>query len=163
MHRNTYLLVGFLAVFTALVIGVNLGRRSQTPATNTPSTPLSTPTLATLHLTNDYCGIEFSYPSNLTKLDSASGSSVLVNPQNADETVVIICQKDIPRSPLPPEKIETVAVGSVSAKLYHDASARDGKPIDNLIFRHPQKNLDIFIGGYGSVFNSVVRSLKILP
>ncbi len=163
MQRNTYLLVGFLAVFAALVIGVNLGRRGPTPATSTPPAALATPTLATLQLTNDYCGIEFSYPGSLTKLDSASGSSVLVNPQNAGETVVIICQKDIPRAPLPPEKIETVTIGSISAKLYHDASAKDGQPIDNLIFRHPQKNLDIFIGGYGSVFNGVVRSLKILP
>lgn len=167
MHRNTYLLVLFLAVLAALVIGVNFGRRFTRAPTSPPASPTPTPTLAatpeTSRLTNTYCGLSLDYPRNFTKLETASGSAVLINPQNPAESVVLICQKDIPRPPLPPEKIETVTFGTTSAKLYHDVSAKDGKPTDSLIFRHPKNSLDIFIGGYGAVFNEVIRSLKILP
>lgn len=167
MHRNTYLLVSFLAVLAALVVGVNFGRRYAAPATvgqpSSPNLPIPTANQALSEYSNKHCGISFMYPSSFTKLESATGSAILVNPQNSDESIAIICQKEIPPPALPPEKIDSVQIGTVSAKLYHDASAKDGKPLEALIFRHPITGLDIFIAGYGSAFNDLLKSIQVLP
>lgn len=173
MHRNTYLLVSLLAIFAALLVGINLGRKFSAPLPTTTTTlqPTDQPTPrgALVPYTNTFCGFSIEYPETLTILDSASGSAVLTDPANAANTIAITCQKDIPRSPLPQELIETVGVwnsdrsASIAAKLYHDASAKDGKPMDVLIFRHPKTGLDVFLAGFGATFNHVIQTLKFLP
>lgn len=160
MHRNTYLLVVFLAVFAALVVGVNIGKRIAAPIQTTPTTTQSpTPTV----LQYSGCGIMLQYPTTLTLMDSASGSALLVDKTNTDQSVVVTCQKDIPRPALTTDNIETFVIASVSAKLYHDASAKDGTPIDELIFSHPKTGLDVFVAGYGETFNSVIASIILIP
>ncbi len=174
MHRNTFLLIAFLAVLAALMVGVNIGKRlSTTPqgesSQNTTASPTPSPQATTfISYTNTTCAFSIEYPDTLTILDSASGSAVLTDRNNAGDSIAITCQKDIPRSPLPQELIETVGVwnsdrsATISAKLYHDASAKDGKPMDVLIFRHPKTGLDVFLAGFGTTFQEVISSIKIL-
>lgn len=178
MHRNTYLFVTFLAVFAALVVGVNLGKRSSPPSnamttiTPTPLRPSDSagqaPTPTTALYTNKECGFSLDYPAGLTLMEGATGSAFLVNTQNQNESVAIACQEEIPRPPLTADKIETRTIynptktASVSARLYHDASAKDGTPIDELIFRHPKTGIDIFIAGFGETFDNIIATVKLL-
>ncbi len=171
MHRNTFLLVLFLAIFASLVVGVNLGRRFPTPqpqTTKTAVSPTSTPVvsegqaLSLLEYRNTYCGIAFRYPGTLQQIEGATGSAVLVNQEKPEESVVVTCQKDIPRPALAPERIEVATVSGVTARLYHDTSAKDGTPIDTLILRHPKTGLDVFLAGSGPTFQGILSTLKIL-
>lgn len=174
MHKNTLLLVSLLAVFAALLVGFNLGKKFSPPSPavfptiTQQSIPAASPSASLQLYTSTACGFSLEHPRTLTKFDSASGSAVLTDPNNAGDTIVITCQKNIPRSPLPPEKIETVGVwnanrsASISAKLYHDTSAKDGKPVDVLIFRHPKTGLDVFLAGTGESFREVISTLILL-
>ncbi len=158
MHRNTYLFVTFLAVFAALVVGVNVGRQltsRQSPIA--PPSPTPIPTHVPISYTNPLCGFTLDYPASLTMMGNTTASAILTNTEDTTQSVVITCQKDIPRPALVPENIETILIQSpggstVSAKLYHDSSAKDGTPIDELIFRNPKNGIDIFIAGIGETF-----------
>ncbi len=172
MPKNTFIVVGILAVFAALVVGVNLGKKfSQIPSTAQTVAPTISPTqestptaprVSSQVFTNSYCGISFDYPVNFTKLESASGSAVLLNPDNAQSSIAVACQKDIPRPALTQENMELATVSGVIATIYHDASAKDGTAIDKLIFLHPKNGLDIFVAGTGTVFDQILSSLNIL-
>ena len=176
MHRNTYLLVTFLAVFAALVVGVNLGRGFAGIPANSPKVtpkPLPTvpaiPTITLNTYTNTVCGFSFQYPNTLTKLETASGSALLVDGTTKAQSLAIACQKDIPRPPVPADKIETrmlmnaANTASISATLYHDASPKDGTPVDSLIFRIAGSGLDAFIAGYGETYDQMLTTVKLLP
>lgn len=172
MPKNTFIVVGILAIFAALVVGVNLGKKfsqnpstAQTVAPTTSPTQESTPTASLISFqvfTSAYCGISFDYPSNFTKLESASGSAVLLNPDNANASIAVACQKDIPRPSLSKENIEQATVSGIHTMIYHDTSAKDGSSIDKLIFRHPKNGLDVFIAATGTVFEQILSSLNIL-
>ncbi len=170
MPRNTFIIISLLAVFAALVIGVNIGRRLSnqsivvvSPPTTT-ITPSPTPLPQTIIYASPACGISFDYPANFTKQETpASMSAIFADPQNANVMIVFTCQKDIPKPPLPTDKIEAIKIGSISATLYHDTTARDGKPIDKLIFHHPKTGLDIFLAGLGPIFQQTLASIRILP
>ncbi len=172
MPRNTFLVVSLLAIFAALVIGVNMGKRLGNPA----PTPLPSPTIGlspsptpaqSMMYRSVACSISFDYPVSLIKQETpASTSAIFTDPQNTSSTsgmIVFTCQKDIPKPPLPTDKIEAMKIGSVSGTLYHDTTAHDGKPIDKLIFHHPKTGLDIFLAGLGPTFQHAIDSLKILP
>ena len=176
MHRNTYLLVSLLAVFAALLIGVNVGHgfaEKQTESVKITPKPLPTvpiiPTITLNTYTNTICGFSLQYPNTLTKLETATGSALLVDTTTKAQSLAIACQKEIPRPPIPAEKIETkmltntLKTASISAKLYHDASQKDGTPIDSLIFRIPGTGLDVFIAGYGETYNQILTTLILLP
>ena len=172
MHKNTFLLIAFLAVVSALIIGVNIGKRlSSLPipvnesATNLPApqaTVQPTPPSQFLTYENSYCGITFRYPNSMTYIESASASALFTNAKEPGQSFAVACQQDIPIPALPDENIENRSVASVSAYLYHDSNAKDGTPIDKFIFRHPQTDLGIFLAGYGTVFEQVINSLTIL-
>jgi hypothetical protein len=170
MHRNTYLFVIFLAVFAALVVGVNIGRKltavPNPPAA--PSNPTPIPTLTPLNYTNSVCGFTLAYPATLTMMGNTTTSAILANAKDAKQSVAIACQKDIPRPALTPANIETILIpnpggATVSASLYHDSSAKDGSPIDELIFRNPKNGIDIFIAGIGDSYNQIIRTVELLP
>ncbi len=168
MPRNTFLVVSFLAIVAALVLGVNIGKRLTNPPTPTlVTTPAPSPTPTVIPLTtytSKTCGVSFEYPAEFVKQEaSESAGAIFADPNDIKSMIIFACQKDIPRVPLPPEKIETMQIGSASAKLYHDASSKDGTPIDKLIFRHPKNGLDVFLAGLGPVFTRAVSSFKILP
>lgn len=175
MHRNTYLVVSILAVLAALVIGVNVGKKlpasttlapTPTPSTNPAITFAPTPKMKTF--TDSLCGFLVNYPPTLTAMENASGSAILQNANDVSaENIVITCQKGIPRPALPSDKIESLSLSvsdgsSVSAKLYHDQSAKDGSPIDAVIFTHPTNKLDVFIAGYGADFNALIKTIQVI-
>ncbi len=169
MHRNTFILVSILAVIAALLIGVNIGRNmGSNQRTESPSpTPVITPKPTTATITKSTCGIIFQYPNSLQLIESSGSGIILANTAKPDDSVVITCQEDIPRIPLAPEKIETFTIksdttgASVSAKLYHDASQKDGTPVDKLIFTHPTTQMDVFIAGFGATFQQLLATLKL--
>jgi ABC-type Fe2+-enterobactin transport system substrate-binding protein len=170
MHRNTYLLVIILAVFAALVVGVNIGRQL-TGAKQSPTPPVRPspiPTLAPLSYTNTLCGFMLAYPASLTMMGNTTASAILTNTKDTTQSVIIACQKDIPRPALNQSNIETILIhnpqgSTVSAKLYHDSSPKDGTPIDELIFRNPKTGVDIFIAGMGATFNQILKTIQLLP
>jgi len=171
MHRNTYLLVIFLAVFAALVVGVNIGRQltsTRQTASDAPLSPTPLPTLAPVLYTNSVCGFTLSYPAALTMIGNATESAILTNTKDTTQSVIIACQKDIPRPALMPTRVETLLIANphgatISAKLYHDSSAKDGSPIDELIFRNPKNGIDIFVAGIGDTYQQVIQTIQLLP
>ncbi len=166
MPKNTFVVVVVLAILAALVVGVNIGKRvTDTNNADTFTTTLSpTPTTQVNLYTyaNRNCGISITYPEYFSLLENPLEGALLSNTRNSKDAIIVTCQKDIPRIPLPAEKIEQVKIGTVSAQLYHDASQNDGTPIDKLIFTNPGTNKDVYIAGYGSDFNTVLQSLQIL-
>ncbi len=165
MHKNTYLLVLFLTILACLVVGVNLGKKiAKTPDAIQPTPvvslmPTTKPTPKITLYTNSYCGITVSYPDTLT-LSESSDSGVSFTTQSGKE-IALTCQKDIPRPALPTEKTETLSVASVSAKLYHDASPKDGTPIDIILFRHPTNGMDIYLAGLGQELVDFASTISI--
>jgi hypothetical protein len=166
MHKNTLFLIVVLAIIASIVVFVNLGHNTQpTTSDQTISTsPSSTPTVKLLTYQSAQCGISFQYPETLEKLESTGSGVIFVNPNNTGESVILVCQKEIPRVPLTPDKIETVPIpdSSLSANLYHDSSQKDGSPIDKFIFTNPSRNIDIFIAGLGDIFTNVIHSVRML-
>ncbi len=165
MHRNTFYFIVILGIFAAIVVGVNIGR-SALPNTNqtqttTPTQALTTPTPELVMYQSKQCGISFSYPDKFNKIDIETGGATLVNKENTNESIILVCQKDIPRIPLTDDKIEQRAIGTVSAFLYHDTSQKDGTPLDKLIFTHPALKKDVYIAGYGETFNNIISSLSL--
>lgn len=173
MHRNTLVVVSILAVLAALIVGVNVGRQMTPTVTNPtptpPPKPTPTPVAVSVPYTDNACGFSVNYMSNFSILENASGSAMLRESKDNGQTIVMTCQPDIPRPALPADKIETVSLktvtgASVSAKLYHDQSAKDGTPIDALIFKHPTRpRIDVFIAGYGQAFNDLVKTVIVTP
>ncbi|HCM81967.1 TPA: hypothetical protein DIS60_01200 [Patescibacteria group bacterium] len=114
--------------------------------------------------TSKSCGVSFSYPDTVMVEESTTDAkgAVFTNKSNPTDMVVLTCQKDIPKPPLPSQNIEDRLIGTTPAKLYHDTSQKDGTRVDALLFTHPKTKLDVFIGGYGTTFNTLIQSLKIL-
>jgi hypothetical protein len=171
MHRNTYLLVSFLAVFAALLIGVNLGKKLTKPAVILPTAkpvPTIIPTPSIQTYTDTYCGFSLNYPSNFTVLENASGSAILNNPTDKTQAITLTCQKLIPRPTVAAINIETLTIpetngASVSAKLYLNNTESSGATIDAVIFHHPTNNMDDFIAGFGTAFDATIKTITILP
>lgn len=164
--RNTLLFISFLAIIAALLFGFNLGRWYTPPPHTTPTPPPQVqPQPKIVTYTNTTCGISLQYPQRLTKLEATAGA-LFVDAQNASDSVALTCQEKIPLPALVPEKIEQFTVtattgATLSAKLYHDASPKDGTPIDKLIFTHPTNGFDILLAGFGKVFQEILASLKL--
>jgi hypothetical protein len=173
MAKNTFVVVIILAIVAALLVGVNVGKKltiSQdfAPTITASPTPLVTPPPGEVY-TSTTCGIMFNYPATLRKMENTSGSAVFTDSATAKEAFAVTCQSDIPRPALDASKIETLrivngeATVSVSAKLYHDASAEDGTPIDILMWRVPNTTLDVYLAGYGETFNQILQTLRLYP
>jgi hypothetical protein len=162
MHRNTYILLVVLAVVAALVVGVNVGRRTQTQLVQEP-TPTVTQSIQLTQYTSTACGVSFSYPNTLVQLDSATKSAIFAGNEGNAQAIILTCQSEIPRPAIPQEQTESMTIGTVSATLYHDTSAKDGRTIDILIFTHPATQEDVLLSGFGTSFEGVIQSLKLLP
>lgn len=167
MHRNTFILIIVLTVLAGLVAWNNIGKKNITAPTPTP-TPNIVQETTTLY-TNTFCGFSLEYPSVFEKLENATGSAILNNKEKTAESVVVTCQVDIPKPPLPADKIESLIVhdsknATVSAKLYHDASPHDGAPIDIFLYKHPKNGMDIFVAsspsaGFRTILSTIIISL----
>lgn len=169
MHRNTFVLTIALTIIAALIIGVNLSKPKtaipepvlQDPQVSAPPSLEQSASPQPLTYTNDTCGIQFQYPPGVNKLENAGGA-VFSDPESSTSAVIVTCQQEIPRPPLAVDRIEDVVIGSISAKLYHNASPKDGTPIDEVIFLHPGRDIDVYIAGMGKLFQDIIHSLNIL-
>ena len=145
-----------------------------TPSGSISATPKSSPTISTQSgvlsptpagsggvFTSSACGVSVRYPAGMTVQDGGEKGAVFTSASNAGDIVVLTCQKDIPLPALTPEKIETKTIDGVPAKLYHDSSEKDGTSVDALIFTHPKNGMDVFVGGFGSTFNSIIQTITI--
>lgn len=162
MHRNTFLLVLILSIIAALLVGVNIGRKFSPPVeeiTSLSPTPIPTPPPQTT-FTSPNCGITLTLPPGTSATAVASNSAQFVS---LDSSIVLLaCEKEIPRIALPAEKIETIQIASISAKLYHTTNPKDGTPFDALIFRNPTTAMDIYLAGLGSTFSAIIRSIELI-
>lgn len=168
MHKNTFFLTAALAVFAALVVGVNIGRKvgsqsrtaiippSSAVGQNTPQ-----PSAGSKTFSSRTCGISLSYPAGLQILEDASGSAMIISSENVNDSVAVTCGRDIPRPALPADRTEAKTVGEISAILYHDTGAKNGNAVDKFIFTNPKTGLDVYIAGYGMNFNEVIRTLQV--
>ena len=142
---------------------------SDTPPLTTPAMVKEESTQSSKRIKNKLytsapCGISISYPDTVSVQESKTENvgAVFTGSSNTNEVVVVTCQKDIPKPPVPAELIENIQIDTVVASLYHDKSQKDGTDMDALIFTHPKLKLDIFIGGYGTLFNSMIKTIKLL-
>jgi len=184
MPKNTALFLILLALLATLLLGINIGKKLATsqylaqfaptptpfiqPTTIPPLKPtVSLTPLAVKSETSTYtdrsCGFTISYiGSYLEQKTENYKSTIITDPDNPDQTIVSTCQQEIPAPPLPPEKIEDIVLDGVPAKLYHDASSKDGTPRDEVIVKHPNLNHEIIIAGYGQAFNDALASFKFI-
>ena len=170
MAKTTSILIIVLAILAALITGIQIGRKvgKTNPIAQLPSpaqisilsTPISSP-LSLLNYSSSDCGVTFSY-SPTYQLQEASDSAILTNSQTGDE-ITLICGTEFPTPPLPPEKIEEATIAGQLATIYHDASAKDGSPLDVVVLTHPQRLLQIALFGFGQSFQQLLNTLTILP
>ncbi len=168
MHRNSAIIIAILAILAAFLIGVNINRRLH-PEENSPQpsaisyqTPNPSPSSANFELRTSnlaYCGLSFAYPGSFT-ITSASDSAQLINNETSEQ-ISIGCAQEIPQIPLPEDKIEDATISGQPAKLYHDASAKDGSPKDVVIFTNPQNQLQVALFGYGKNFEELLKTVKL--
>ncbi len=164
MHKNTFLLVLILAIIASLLVGVNIGRKFQAkpdqPLADSPIISPAQPAQSTI-FTSTNCGITLSLPQGTQAEGVSSRSARFVS---ADQTVIqFACEREIPRFPVPSEQIETIQIASISGKLYHTKSAKEGTTLDALIFRNPNTAMDIYLAGLGSTFSAIIRTIEVLP
>lgn len=154
----TVAIVGTLPPFPSYVPTPNITSAafptiSPTPIAIDPETGLST-------YSSLQCGFSFSYPGSYKRQTTGSEQSFLAtNPTNNKEAIAAVCATSIPRPPVDKTQIEATSLGGISATLYHDKN-QDGSPRDDVIVKHPQKNMEIILVGYGSVFQQMVTSFK---
>ncbi len=160
MHRNTNLLIISLALVATLLFGikVKIWLRGG-PAEIALTTPVPTPVVFTTY-TNMDCGVSLNYPVDFTREEATNAARLTST--ISKESIDIACAKTVPKPPLPKEKISETTVASISATVYHDASAKDGSPRDVVVFTHPKKQLEVAVFGFGEVFQNILSSLKLL-
>lgn len=161
MHKNTFLLITFLAIVAALLVGFNLGKKYNPPAQEpTPQSISPTPVpIQHLPYTNTRCGISFLYPNTATFTETSSQSAQLVFAN--ENPIVMVCDKEIPGVAIPEENIEKLTIASVSATLYHTDTPKDGTPIDIVLFKHPKTGMTVFLSGLGSSFTALIESITL--
>jgi len=169
MPSNTRALIIVLVVFALAVAVINIYRwfmpkiepvvlSSQTRIYISPTqTPMPAP--AFLTYTNGECGIQLNYPTGFAKSQDASGSAILALPDGS-EALFITCQAGEKITASASDKIETIQIASVSAKLYRQTV--EGANINTLMLRHPQTKRDIFVAGSGQAFEDAINSLQII-
>ncbi len=168
MQKNTLLFASFLAVIASLLVGFNIGRSMPSSQTLVPTPkPIATPMPTLTYLSGTACGVTYQYPNTLTPMESSGSGVILTSQTTPSDAVVIVCQADIPRVPLAPNFMETIIINAatktstISATLYHDTSANDGTKVDKLIFTHPKTNMDVFIAGFGPVYQQLISTLTL--
>lgn len=187
MVKSTIIFIFFLSILASLLAGINIGKKierfqskvtptsSVIPVTLTPKTlptitPVASPSADTTDrptskstYRNRTCGFEFSYPGSYISQKSTNEQSVIfTDPNDPSSAIASTCATEIPKPPLPPEKIETITLDSLEATLYHDKSAKDGSLRDEVIVKHPTNGKEIIIAGFGSAFQSALSSFKFI-
>ena len=184
MHNKTLSALSFLAVVAALLIGINIGKKisanqklpvplpdlkiTNIPTNSSIPNPSKNPQASIgaqkkskSTYTDNTCGFSISYSGTYLEQKSENYKSTLITEKDdPDNPIVTTCQEEIPKPPLIPEKIEDIKLDGVPGKLYHDASAKDGKPRDEVIVKHPTRNHEIFIAGFGPASDEAIASIR---
>lgn len=90
-------------------------------------------------------------------------TTVLKDPSSTQEITFTVAKAGmIPRVPLPPEKIEEIAIGGAGkGMLYHDRDAKTGEiSIDKLYLTTLDGAYEVLVQGYGPIFDAVMMSLR---
>ncbi|MBM3284134.1 hypothetical protein FJY90_07920 [Candidatus Gottesmanbacteria bacterium] len=190
MAKGTTIFILILAVLASLLFGINIGKKlgkseiasvnqatinnQQLTITPIPSLTItsiltlsSTPTATSsgkisgiTTYTDKSCGFSFSYPGSFIRQKTVNSQSVIfTDPDNPNLAIAAACAASIPRPPVASEKIESLILDGVAGILYHDQNP-DGSPRDEVIVKHPDKELEIIIAGYGDSFTSALTSFK---
>ena len=190
MPKNTLFFIIFLIVVASLLFGINIGKNlgikqylslnlpTPTPITRQPSpTQTLTPTPTQTVISGDKisvganqsvytdraCGFTLTFASTFLNQQTVNGTSTIItDPNDPSSGIVATCQEEIPKPPLLPNRIKDIVIDSVEGKLYHDVSSKDGSPRDEVIVRHPSKNWDIIVAGFGTTFDEAVTSFKFI-
>lgn len=113
--------------------------------------------------TDASCGFSFSYPGGYLSSNTVNGKSViLTDPDDESKQIIGACEDEIPKPPLPPEKVESIIVDGVTTNLYHDADSQTGKPRNEIIVKHPSNGKEIILAGFGADFDSALASFKFM-
>jgi len=91
----------------------------------------------------------------------ATGKGGVTFTKGKDKIVATIALQ-IPRPALPEDKSEVFFLDTLSGRLYHDTAAKDGTPLDKVIATLPDGKNDIYIAGYGSVFDQMILTFKLI-
>ena len=165
MHKNTAILIVFLSVIVALIVGLNLGHifsKDQQEINNQPSTSpisLSSPISTSTTYTHPACKVTFAYDPSFSISSESSDSAVLIN-KNTREKITLLCGVEFPKPPLPEDKIEVATIAGQMTTVYHDASAKDGTPVDVAVFIHPKTDMEVALFGFGEKFQKLLTTLK---
>lgn len=168
LPRSTFIVVVFLAVFAAVVAGVNIARIFSPPPlppenTVTPTLPVLQPTGKpepdSLLFSDDYCQVSFAYPAGLTERRIASGTAILLDAQNDGDAVLVTCNPSLTPPDLPP--IGEITVSGQAVSVY-DTEASGSAAIRTLFFRHPETDLNTEIIFPPTLYDLVTGSLKLL-
>jgi hypothetical protein len=166
MYKNTALLIAFLAVIAGILVGYRMGVKTRPTEIAVESilypsaSPIPTPTSASvINYTSPDCRINLSYSSDFD-ISEASSSAVFINKSNETDTIRLICGIEFPKPPLAKDRINEATVGGQLATVYHDASAKDGTPLDVYVMIHPLHQFEIALFGYGAHFEAVLQTLK---
>lgn len=74
--------------------------------------------------------------------------------------VTVVCAEEIPGIPVSPEQIVDTQIDGVAAKLYHDASPKDGTLQDDIRVKHPTTGVDVTVRGTPGFVAEVGATLK---
>ena len=183
MPKGTLLLFFILTVLATLLVGINIGKKINSSniasLSISPSTPKPSITLIPTEIvpqitgaitqkttdghttyTDQNCGYTFTIPGSYIKSSSANGKSIIItDPDNPQAIIAATCAQTLPRPPLSSDKIVAYTLDGESAILYHDKTP-EGNPRDEVIVKHPNKNLEIIIAGYGPIYEQVLSSFK---
>lgn len=190
MSKGTIILFFILTVIATLLLGINIGKKisnrnyassslSPTPPISVSVIPSPSPTISqteitpeitklksknsnssTSKFTDESCGYTFTIPGSYIKSTSENGkSTIITDPENPQAIIAATCAETLPRPPLAADKIEAYTLDGKSAILYHDKTP-EGNPRDEVIVKHPNRNLEIIIAGYGPIYEQVLSSFK---
>lgn len=177
MPRNTLLVVMMLAILAALVVGTNIGRMTAgtTLLPDTPPTPIlpvatvTPPPLSYTDFEDAYCGISFTYPAGLNRIDAiASGSAVFAGSvQGSNSSLIVLCQETIPEPEGTIENNEFWVNNAVRkdyparALLFSAVTPSTQEPVTSLYFRHPENGMDILVSGTTSVMEPIISTVHV--
>lgn len=170
MHKNTAALTAVLFVLALLLIIINSSKPQTELATKNPpvQTPVPSPiAIPDLHYEDAACGVQLRYPQNITVTESTNSGTVFLDLQKPEHAVILLCTDSslysLPEYTFVKETIITAASGSAtaSARLYRSKDPANGTTQETLTFTHPQNGMDIFLSGFGDVFERMRASLKI--
>jgi hypothetical protein len=160
MHRNTTFLIVGLAIFAAIVTGVNLAKVEQnTPIENKlQSPPEVTPTpqpITYLTHTDPGCQISFTLPDTLDFTLNKNGGGIV---QNQNRETTIGCTK-IKTKLTNPDVFETLFIGSISAFLV-SPEATSSNATHSLLFTHPFTKQEVRLTGQESEVIKIAETMQ---